>query len=158
MKKRTEVFLVLLNIKFLIIFCVKNIKKKLTTFQKNIHVLRNFLLYVFRILFNNDPQQISINSAKKWPRKWYRNMNISEKMHNGENAFEVLLYLYKQCKNHAKDAFSVYKLIHFGNNDLKVFLIYNLPTFLGKMGIRINCNLEFFISDRDTMWNSSYIL
>ena len=36
-------------------------------------------------------------------------------MHNGENAFEVLLYLYKQCKHHTKDAFSVYKLIHFGN-------------------------------------------
>ena len=29
MKKRTEVFLVLLNIKFLIIICVKNIKKNL---------------------------------------------------------------------------------------------------------------------------------
>ena len=27
MKKRTEVFLVLLNIKFLIILCVKNLKK-----------------------------------------------------------------------------------------------------------------------------------
>ena len=36
-------------------------------------------------------------------------------MHNGENEFEVLLYLYKQCKHHTKDAFSVYKLIHFGN-------------------------------------------
>ena len=23
-------------------------------------------------------------------------------MHNGENAFEVLLYLYKQCKHHTK--------------------------------------------------------
>ena len=33
-------------------------------------------------------------------------MNFSEKMHNGENAFEVLLYLYKQCKHHTKDAFS----------------------------------------------------
>ena len=36
-------------------------------------------------------------------------------MHNGENAFEVLLYLYKQCKHHTKYVFSVYKLIHFGN-------------------------------------------
>ena len=33
-------------------------------------------------------------------------------MHTGENAFEALLYLYKQCKHHTKDAFSVYKLIH----------------------------------------------
>ena len=49
------------------------------------------------------------------PRKWYRNMIFSKKMHNGENAFEVLLYLYKQCKHHTKYAFSVYKLIYFGN-------------------------------------------
>ena len=32
-------------------------------------------------------------------------------MHNGENAFEVLLCLYKQCKHHTRDAFSAYKLI-----------------------------------------------
>ena len=49
MKKRKEVFLVLLNIKFLIIFCVKNIKKidNISDFLgwTNIHnVLRNFLL------------------------------------------------------------------------------------------------------------------
>ena len=31
--------------------------------------LRIFLLYVFRILFNNDPQQISINSAKKMAKE-----------------------------------------------------------------------------------------
>ena len=37
---------------------------------------------------------------------------LAKKMHDGENAFEVLLYLYKQCKHHTKDAFSVYKLIH----------------------------------------------
>ena len=36
-------------------------------------------------------------------------------MHNGENASEVLLFLYKQCKHHTKNAFSVYKWIHFGN-------------------------------------------
>ena len=59
-------------------------------------------MYVFRILFNNDPQQIPFNSAKKWLRKWYRNTTFSSKMHNGENAFEVLLYLYKQCKHHTK--------------------------------------------------------
>ena len=63
---------------------------------------RNFLMYVFRILFNNDPQQISFHSAKKWLRKWYRKKTFSSKMHNGENAFEVLLYLYKQCKHHTK--------------------------------------------------------
>ena len=36
-------------------------------------------------------------------------------MHNGENSFEVSLCPYKQCKHHTKDAFSVYKWIHFGN-------------------------------------------
>ena len=44
-------------------------EKQKMTFQiflgKNIHVLRNFLLYVFRILLSNDPQQISFNAAKK---------------------------------------------------------------------------------------------
>ena len=56
----TRVFLVLLNITFLIIFCVKNKKYDISDFgEGNIHnVLRNFLLCVFRILFNNDPQQI----------------------------------------------------------------------------------------------------
>ena len=45
---------------------------------KNItNVLRNNLVYVFRILFNNDAQQISFNSVEKWLRKWYRNMNFS---------------------------------------------------------------------------------
>ncbi len=36
-------------------------------------------------------------------------------MHNGENAFEGLLYIhvYKQCKHHTKDVFSVHKFIHF---------------------------------------------
>ena len=29
------------------------------------------------------------------------------------------------------------------SNQFKFLLIYDLPTFLGKMGIRINCNLEF---------------
>ncbi len=49
-------------------------------------------------------------------------------MHNGENAFEVLLYLYKQCKHHAKDAFSVYKLIHFGNMSYMYGKIDHLST------------------------------
>ena len=31
------------------------------------------------------------------------------------------------------------------------FLIQDLPTVLGKLGIRINCNFRIFISDRDTM-------
>ena len=39
---------------------------------------------------------------------------LAKKMHNAENAFEVLLCLYKQCKHHTRDAFSAYKLIHFG--------------------------------------------
>ena len=51
-------------------------------------------MYLFRILFNNDPQQIPFNSAEKWPRKWYRNTTLlAKKMHNGENTLEVLLYL-----------------------------------------------------------------
>ena len=77
MKKRIQLFLVLLNIIFLIIFCVKNIQKIDNISHwgggGNSHVLRNFLLYVFRKLPNNDSQQISVNFAKKWPRKWYRN-------------------------------------------------------------------------------------
>ena len=35
-------------------------------------------------------------------------------MHNGENAFEVMLFLCKQCKHHTQNAISVYKWIHFG--------------------------------------------
>ena len=40
---------------------------------------------------------------------------LAKKMHNGENAFEVLAFLYKQCKHHTQNAFSVYKWIYFGN-------------------------------------------
>ena len=63
MKKVTiRVFFVLLNITFVISFCLKNIKT-IDNFSDflggNIHnVLRNFLQYVFRILLNNYPQQI----------------------------------------------------------------------------------------------------
>ena len=53
---------------------------------------------------------------------------LAKKMHNGENAFEVLLYLYKQCKHHTKDAFSVYKLIHFGNMSYTYGKIDHLST------------------------------
>ena len=42
------------------------------------------------------------HSIKKMAKKMVRNMTFSSKMHNGENAFEVLLYLYKQCKHHTK--------------------------------------------------------
>ena len=38
------------------------------------NVLINFLLYGFKILFNNDPQQISFNSAEQLSRKLYRNI------------------------------------------------------------------------------------
>ena len=31
------------------------------------------------------------------------------------------------------------------------YRMQDLPTFLGKLGIRINCNLRIFISDRDSM-------
>ena len=44
----------------------------------NIHnILSNILVYVFRILLNNDAHQISFNSADKLPRKWYQNMMYS---------------------------------------------------------------------------------
>ena len=61
--------------------CEKH-NKNLTNFhillnKKNQNVERNIPLYVFRILFNNDAQQISFNSAKTWPRKWYRIMTFS---------------------------------------------------------------------------------
>ena len=82
--------------KFLIIFCLKN-TQNLTTFQifwgeNRIHNV--FLLYVFIILFNNDPQQISINSSKKWPRKWYRNMNFSLKKCIIEKTHLKFCYVY----------------------------------------------------------------
>ncbi len=47
---------------------------------------------------------------------------------NGENAFEVLLYLYKQCNHHTKEAFSVYKLIHFGIMAYMYGKFYHLST------------------------------
>ena len=51
-------------------------------FGGGIHVLRNILVYVFRILFNNNAQQISFNSAKKWPRtRLLANKCIMEKTH-----------------------------------------------------------------------------
>ena len=61
----------------------------------------NFRLYVFRILFSNDPQQMA---KKMVPKHGYK------KRHNGENAFEVLLFLYKQC---TQNAFSVMKINGF---------------------------------------------
>ena len=55
---------------------------------------------------------------KKWPRKWDRNMTFSSKMHNGEKAFEVLLYLglyiYTMQASHKRCAF-LCKWVHFGN-------------------------------------------
>ena len=77
----------------------------------------------FRILFNNGPQQISFNSAKKWLRKWYRNTTFSSKMHNGENAFEVLLYLYKQCKHHTKICVFCIEMDSFWNHVIYVWLV-----------------------------------
>ena len=120
MKKRTEAFLLLLNINFFIIFCLKN--RKNLTFQifwgENIiihNVLRNFLMYVFRILFNNDPQQISINSARKWPRKWYRNMNFSFKKCIMEKTHLTFCYVYANNASITQEMrFLYYKWIHFG--------------------------------------------
>ena len=48
---------------------------------------------VFRILFNNDTQQISFNSGKKWPRKWYRNMTFSLKKC-------IMKKTHLKCKHH----------------------------------------------------------
>ena len=62
----------------------------------------SFCTFLELLIFNNDPQQISFNSAKKWPRNDTKTRLLAKKMHNGENAFEVLLYLYKQCKHHTK--------------------------------------------------------
>ena len=80
---------------------------------------------MFRILFNNDPQQISFNSAKKWLRKWYRNTTFSSKMHNGENAFEVLLYLYKQCKHHTKICIFCIEMDSFWNHVIYVWIVWS---------------------------------
>ena len=131
MKKRTEAFWFLLHNTFLIIVCVKNTTKILKKFrfcwkEKNQNVLRNFRLCVFRILFNNDPQQISFNSAKKWLRKLYRNTTFSSKMHNGENAlFEVLLYLYKQCKHHTKICIFCIEMDSFWNHVIYVWIVWS---------------------------------
>ena len=67
--KPTQVFSILLNNRFLIIFGVENTH---THFDQNSNlliefilfriVLRNILVYVARILFNNDAPEISINS------------------------------------------------------------------------------------------------
>ena len=53
---------------------------------------------------------------------------LAKKMHNGENAFEVLLCLYKQCKHDTRDAFSVYKWIHFGIMSYMYGKFDHLPT------------------------------
>ena len=58
-------------------FLCEEHNKKLTTLQifcgENSHnVLRNFLLYVYYSIMIH-----SKNSAKKWPRKWYRNITFS---------------------------------------------------------------------------------
>ena len=45
--------------------------------ERTQYVLRNIHVYVARILFDNEAQQISFNSAEKWPRKRYRNMTFS---------------------------------------------------------------------------------
>ena len=47
-------------------------------------------------------------------------------MHNGENA-SFATCLYKQCKHHTRDAFSVYKWIHFGTTqNIPMILIFPL--------------------------------
>ena len=60
---------------------------------------RNFPPHVFRILFNNDPQQISFNSAKKMAKKM-----VPKRRKRKYNASTT-----------PKDAFSEWKWIHFGN-------------------------------------------
>ena len=50
--------------------CVKKHIKHLTTFGGNIYnVLRNILMDVFRIIFNNDVQKMSFNYFEKSPNK-----------------------------------------------------------------------------------------
>ena len=60
---------------------------------------------------------------KKWLRKWYRNTTFSSKMPNGENAFEVLLYLYKQCKHHTKICVFCIEMDSFWNHVIYVWLV-----------------------------------
>ena len=47
---------------------------------------------------------------------------------NGENEFQVLVCLYKQCKHHTRDAFSVYKWIYFGIMSYMYGNFYHLST------------------------------
>ena len=60
---------------------------------------------------------------KKLLRKWYRNTTFSSKMHNGENAFEVLLYLYKQCKQHTKICVFCIEMDSFWNHVIYVWIV-----------------------------------
>ncbi len=44
-------------------------------------------------------------------------------MHNGENAFEVLLYLYKQCKHHTKICVFCIEMDSFCNHVIYVWKV-----------------------------------
>ena len=53
-------------------------------------------MYVARVLFNDDAQQISFHSAEMLPRKLHQNMTFALKKSIMEkNAFEVLLNLHR---------------------------------------------------------------
>ena len=51
----------------------------------NFHVLRNVPAYVFRILFDNDAQQIPINSVEKCLKEMVPKHEEKKEYLNGEN-------------------------------------------------------------------------
>ena len=66
---------------------MKNTHKNRQNFRfllgENIHnvLIRNVLMYVFRILFNNDSQQITFNSAEKMAKKMVQKHDFWLKIH-----------------------------------------------------------------------------
>ena len=71
-------------------------------------------MYVFRMIMHSKFNSILMkNGTETWI--------LAKKKHNGENAFKVLRYLYKQCKHHTKEAFDVYKWIYFGSMSCMAF-------------------------------------
>ena len=78
-------------------FCVKN-TSKMCTFQifwgKKIHVLKNILVYVSKILFNNDAQQIYSILFKKGQENCAETGLLTKKMDNGEKCILKFCFSY----------------------------------------------------------------
>ena len=97
MKKRTEVFLLLLHNTFLIISCVENTKRIQQNFRfcwiKKIRMFKEIFLCTFSeyysiMMHSNFHSILPKNGQENGTETWL----LAKKMHNGENAFEVLLY------------------------------------------------------------------